>query len=411
MIVVVGAGPGGMAAAVTAAKAAQSKAEVTLLDDNPAVGGQIWRGGNESPWFRRLSESGVKVLTGARVVDASAAEQVVWVDQDGVCREIRFSKLILATGARELFLPFPGWTLPNVMGVGGLQALVKSGLPVKGKRVVVAGSGPLLAAVAAYLKKVGAVVPLIAEQARMGSVVSFGLGLVRHPGKLGQAFSLNPLAAGIRYLTDCWVEAALGSTKVERVRLRKGKRVWEDPCDFVANAYGFEANTELAALLGCALEGGIVKVDEVQRTSLTNVFCAGEAAGIGGVDKSIVEGQIAGYGAAGETVKAGELRSEWRKADSFAQHLNKGFELRGELRSLAQPDTIVCRCEDVPLGRLRSCDSWRSAKLHERCGMGPCQGRVCGPAVRFILGWEPSSVRPPVFPTRFENLAQEKSVS
>jgi hypothetical protein len=79
--------------------------------------------------------------------------------------------------------------------------------------------------------------------------------------------------------------------------------------------------------------------------------------------------------------------------------------LRGELRGLPSSDTIVCRCEDVPYSRLRPHTSWREAKLYTRCGMGPCQGRVCGPATQFFLGWDPDSVRPPVFPARVENLA------
>ncbi len=394
-IVIVGAGPAGIAAAVSAA---QSNAEVTVLDDNPSVGGQIWRGAQSNQWIERLSCSKAKVITGARVVAGDAVRQTLLVDKNGKAEEITYVKLILATGARELFLPFPGWTLPNVMGVGGLQALVKSGLPVKGKRIVVAGSGPLLLAVASYLRKCGAVIPLIAEQAGLKSLAAFTVSLVAHPAKLWQALDLRPQ----HYLTSGWIEAALGSSQVESVRLRQGSRVWEEPCDYVANAYGFVANTELAALLGCASENGAVKVDSSQRTSVTNVYCAGEGAGIGGVDTALLEGQIAGG--------VSNLQAKLRKAKSFARLLNHTFRLRTELRTLAQPSTIVCRCEDVTLDRLRSADSWRSAKLHERCGMGPCQGRICGPAVQFILGWEPASVRPPLFPTRLENLVQENSV-
>jgi len=145
-----------------------------------------------------------------------------------------------------------------------------------------------------------------------------------------------------------------------------------------------------------------VKVDSSQQTSVPNIYCAGESAGIGGVDTALLQGQIA--------AGASNLQSKLHHAKSFARLLNQTFRLRPELRTLAQPDTIVCRCEDVTLARLRNADSWRSAKLHERCGMGPCQGRICGPAVQFILGWEPASVRPPLFPTRLENLLQENSV-
>jgi NADPH-dependent 2,4-dienoyl-CoA reductase/sulfur reductase-like enzyme len=292
------------------------------------------------------------------------------------------------------------------MGVGGLQALVKSGLPVSGKRIIVAGSGPLLLAVAAYLKKAGAIVPLIAEQASLTAVAGFAVNLLAHPSKLSQAFALTPR----RYLTSCFIEAAFGTSQVEHVRIRHHSRTWEEACDYLANAYGFVPNTELATLLGCVLENSFVKVDSLQRTSVANVYCAGESAGLGGVDTAIIEGQIAGYAASGQSGAATRLSGSWRRAKSFAAHLNKAFFPGPELRSLAKPDTIVCRCEDVPLARLRTSNSWRSAKLHERCGMGPCQGRICGPAVQFILGWEPSSVRLPIFPTRLDTLLQENSV-
>lgn len=403
-IVIVGAGPAGMAAAVCAA---HSKAAVTVIDDNPSAGGQIWRGGkSSSPWFQRFAQCGAQTMTGARVISGDASLQTLLVERGGTAEQISYTRLILATGARELFLPFPGWTLPGVFGVGGLQALVKSGLPISGKRVVVAGSGPLLLAVAAYLREHGAVVSLIAEQARMGDIVKFGLSLAAHPEKLKQAAGLYPR----RYLTSCWVEEAVGAGKVTAVRLRRAGKVWEEPCDYLANSFGFVPNIELAALLGCEFSHGSVKVDSSQQTSLANVYCAGEAAGIGGVDTALVDGQIAGYAATGQTGAAAQLAGQSRKAKSFARHLNQAFQPRQELRQLARPETIVCRCEDVSLARISSAANWRSAKLHERCGMGPCQGRICGPAVQFILGWEPSSVRPPIFPARLDNLLQEKTV-
>jgi NADPH-dependent 2,4-dienoyl-CoA reductase/sulfur reductase-like enzyme len=385
-----------------------------MLDDNPSVGGQIWRGGatsaSASHWFGQLRRSNVEAVNGARVISGDAASRTLLIDKNGQAEEVTYETLVLATGARELFLPFPGWTLPNVMGVGGLQAVVKMGFPVKGKRIIVAGGGPLLLAVAAYLRKRGAIVPLIAEQAAGAAVASFALSLAAHPAKLLQAAQLNPFLRGIRYLAGCWVEAASGDGRVERVRLRRGSHAWEEPCDYLANSYGFVANTELAILLGCAVEGGAVRVDGHQRTSIAGIYCAGEVAGIGGVDTALLEGRIAGYTAAGRPREAEKLQRSMRKAKSFAARLNATFQPRAELRALARPDSIVCRCEDVILAQLEQANSWRSAKLHFRCGMGPCQGRICGPAVQFMLGWEPSSVRPPLFPTRLENLIQESSV-
>src|SRR5262249_31016544 len=132
-------------------------------------------------------------------------------------REVRYDRLILATGARERFLPFPGWTLPNVTGAGGLQALAKSGFPVAGKRVVIAGTGPLLLAVPRSLRAHGANVRLIGEQTWQHRLNRFAMHLARHPGKLIQAIGFRANLLAIPYLTSCWPIGANGKGKIERV--------------------------------------------------------------------------------------------------------------------------------------------------------------------------------------------------
>src|ERR1700689_3385837 len=145
-VAVVGAGPAGIAAALAAADSGKS---IGFLGDNPAARGQIWRGAQTAPrksaaslWFDRLNKSAVQIVRGARVFHAASGELAAESDDSAI--QVTYGKLVLATGARELFLPFPGWTLPNVMGAGGLQALLKSGLDIAGKRVVIDGNGPLL---------------------------------------------------------------------------------------------------------------------------------------------------------------------------------------------------------------------------------------------------------------------------
>jgi NADPH-dependent 2,4-dienoyl-CoA reductase/sulfur reductase-like enzyme len=145
-------------------------------------------------------------------------------------------------------------------------------------------------------------------------------------------------------------------------------------------------------------------VDERQQTSITNVYSAGEATGIGGLELALVEGEIAGFAAAGASARARTLFAARDRYHKFAEALEHAFAPREELKSLPREETLICRCEDVTLARVRSCTGWREAKLHTRCGMGPCQGRVCGAVVEFLLGWKPESVRPPVFPTRIESL-------
>jgi NADPH-dependent 2,4-dienoyl-CoA reductase/sulfur reductase-like enzyme len=291
------------------------------------------------------------------------------------------------------------------MGAGGLQALVKGGLPIARKKVVVAGSGPLLLAVGSYLREHGAEIRWVAEQASRSNLLRLGLAMARFPDKARQAARLRASLRGSPYRAGCWPVAAQGSQKVERVTLRLGGRTWTEPCDYLACGFGLAPNTELAALLGCRIEEGVV-VDEQQRTSVPGVYSAGEATGIGGLELSLIEGEIAGFAAAGREKYA---RRRFAARDShrrFAKALGKAFALRSELRELPQDRTLICRCEDVNWGRVRACQSWREAKLHTRCGMGPCQGRVCSAALEFFLGWKAESVRPPVFPVRIGTLAR-----
>src|SRR5262249_50272754 len=161
-------------------------------------GGQIWRSSHgetsqAAQWIERLKS--VQVIAGTRVFSANDG-QVQAETTEGIC-EIQYRKLILATGARERFLPFPGWTLPGVMGAGGLQALVKGGLSIRDKKVVVAGSGPLLLAAAAYLKQQGATVLLVAEQAPLRKLAGFAFQLLRQPAKIGQFIGLQTQLFGV----------------------------------------------------------------------------------------------------------------------------------------------------------------------------------------------------------------------
>jgi NADPH-dependent 2,4-dienoyl-CoA reductase/sulfur reductase-like enzyme len=416
-VLVIGGGPAGQAAA---ACAAEGGVRVGIVDDNPSLGGQIWRGeasghqldqkSNSQPktvaakWAQRLRGSGAEVLCGLRVVD-QPEERVLLAEGPNGSRELEYDKLVLATGARERFLPFPGWTLPNVMGAGGLQAMVKGGLPIRGKRVVVAGTGPLLLAVAAYLCKHGAQIPLISEQASWSSLATFATALVRWPEKIIQGIQLKRDLAGVPLAANSWVLAAHGDTAVESAVVCHRGRVENIPCDYLACGFHLIPNVELSSLLGCAISHGRVQIDDFQQTTAPAVYCAGEPTSIGGVEQALIEGQIAGLAAAGHAADARALFGKRKKARDFAKLLDRTFCLRSELRSLPLSETTVCRCEDVPYSRLHQHTSWRAAKLQTRCGMGPCQGRVCGPATQFLFKWNPDSVRPPVFPARVETLA------
>jgi NADPH-dependent 2,4-dienoyl-CoA reductase/sulfur reductase-like enzyme len=404
-LLVVGGGPAGMAAGVHAAECGQ---RVGIVDDNATPGGQIWRGkaeaGSEaSRWAERLRSTEAMVLCG-RVFHQPEPHVLLAESDDGV-QELKYEKLILATGARERFLPFPGWTLPNVMGAGGLQAMVKCGLPIRGKRVVVAGTGPLLIAVAAYLRNHGADVPIICEQASWTSLARFSVALLGQPGKIAQGLQLKKQVAGVRFSASSWPVAATGRSTVETVTVSRNGKNETIACDYLACGFHLVPNIELPRLLGCQIQNGRVRVDDFQRTTVPEVFCAGEPTGIGGVELSLIEGEIAGLTAAGHIAEASKLLGKREKLRRFGRSLDHTFQLRSELKSLPLPETIVCRCEDVPYSRLREYVEWREAKLQTRCGMGPCQGRICGPATQFLFNWNPESVRPPIFPARVESMA------
>jgi NADPH-dependent 2,4-dienoyl-CoA reductase/sulfur reductase-like enzyme len=402
---VVGGGPAGMAAAV---RAAESDLAVGIVDDSAMLGGQIWRGESGAgsaglKWIERLRSSRVKVLRGR--VFHQPEPRILLAENNETVYELQYQNLILATGARERFLPFPGWTLPNALGAGGLQAMVKGGLPIGGKRVVVAGTGPLLIAAAAYLRQHGAEILIICEQASWVDLAQFGMALLSQPSKILQGLRLKKALAKIKFSPNSWPVAASGSAAVESVTISRSGKLETISCDYLACGFHLVPNVELPLLVGCQVQNGCVQVDDFQRTSVPEVFSAGEPTGIGGVELSLVEGEIAGLAAAGRTAEAGRLLNRREKLRRFARSLDRAFRLRSELRSLPQRETIVCRCEDVRYSHLREHAGWRAAKLQTRCGMGPCQGRICGPATQFLFRWGQESVRPPIFPVRAESMA------
>ena len=415
-VIVVGAGPAGMAAAVAASN---SRGRVCMLDENPSAGGQIWRGFNTensstypeanvlARLHQRLRKSNINARYGVRIVD-KIAPRVLRVEADGGSSDLAFEHLILATGARERFLPFPGWTLPGVIGVGGLQAIVKSGLSIAGKRVVISGSGPLLLAVAASLSRYGAHIQGIYEQTPFARVAHFALDLIAHPAKIREGVGYRIAARSAPFHTSSWIVRAHGAGRLRSVTVSVKGALREIQCDYLACGFHLIPNLELPRLLGCAIEGGYVRVDANQRSSIQNVYCAGELTGIGGLDKALCEGEIAGLACIDKSAAAHYARRAGLK--HFADRIERGFAIRQELTQLAAPDTFVCRCEDIPRRALEACDSWREAKLYTRCGMGPCQGRVCGPATEALFGWKHETVRPPLSPARLETLAASQGL-
>ena len=270
--------------------------------------------------------------------------------------------------------------------------------------MVVAGTGPLLLAVADGLKKNGAHIVAVAESAPFSRVAGFGLRLLAHPGKIFQGIGIKTRLLGVPQRCGVWPVRAEGGDQLRSVTLTDGRKTWTEDCDLFACGFNLVPNVELPLALDCELAAGFVWVDQWQATSVKDVYCAGEPAGIGGVDCALVEGSVAGYAASAQTTKATALfrrRNSWHR---FRAAMAATFALRSELKTLAADNTLLCRCEDVTLGSVKRFGNWRAAKLQTRCGMGACQGRVCGAAAKVIFGWGMESVRPPVLPARVSSL-------
>ena len=396
-LLVVGAGPAGIAAAVVAAEAG---IDTLVIDEGPAPGGRIWADQRQPPprarvLIDRAKRAGVRFLAGATVISGTQGSlQATTID--GRCiHHLDHHQLLLATGSRELFLPFRGWTLPGVVGVGALQALLKGGLDVGGKRVGIAGSGPLLLEVAALARRRGAQVKFVLEQAPRAARFPLALSLITRPGKVRQALTILRALGRVRVHSGAWVTAARGDGRLQRVKVRTSAGERSEEIDILATGFGLVKETRIARALGCEVDGtGAVIIDDSGLTTVDGILCAGEPTGIGGVDKALAEGSIAGHVAAGLPVPL-PLAAKVRRERAWGRSLERSFPLDERLRALASGEVILCRCEDVSCQAVAEASSLREAKLLHRLGMGACQGRVCFPAGRFLHGWQQDRVRPP----------------
>ncbi|MEU5208580.1 NAD(P)/FAD-dependent oxidoreductase [Streptomyces sp. NPDC020742] len=433
-LAVVGAGPAGLAAATAAAELGLT---VALIDSAARPGGQFYRQPapglgaarpqalhhSWSAFARRAARLDAQLAAGrvhhyadhhVWAVTRDADDPAHWTvhavtGPDGAAGPAvgpTARTVLLATGAHERQLPFPGWTVPGVIGAGGAQAMLKSGLVLPGRRIVVAGSGPLLLAVAGALAAAGATVPVVAEASGYRGYARTPRALAANPRKLLEAagHTATLLRHGVRLRSRSAVTAVHGTDRVEAITLSRLGRDWRPlpdtgvriPCEALAVGHGLVPQLELATALGCATRrtpdgGHALIVDDQQRTTVGGIWAAGETAGVGGAELAFLEGEVAARSIArrrpGRALRRRRDRLR-RFADAMALVHAPGPGWSHWLRA----DTEVCRCEEVSTGRIRQAVADlgardpRTVKLLTRAGMGWCQGRMCGAAVEHLAG-------------------------
>lgn len=439
-LVVIGGGPAGLAAAALAARAG---VQTVLFDENPGVGGQIYRAIGASPVKDRailgedywagtaLAEetraSGARIVTGATVWSLDP-ERVVGVSVAGAARLIEARRVIVATGAQERPFPIPGWTLPGVMTAGAAQTALKAQGLLPAGRTVLAGTGPLLWLLAAQILRGGGGIEALLDTTPRRNLVRAALHL--------PDFVLSPyFSKGLALLRE--VKARVPVYRVAHIEALGGDRLREVafdggrlPSDLLLLHQGVVPNVNLAMAAGAEHVWNDRQLcfqpvlDESFESSIPGIAIAGDGAGIAGGTAAAERGRLAAIAA----VRA--LRPEARLPDPQAvrQRLQREEMGRAFLDWFNRPaesfrrpegDTLVCRCEEVTAADVRrmadiGCEGPNQMKAFLRCGMGPCQGRLCGLTVTELIAEQRRStpaevgyyrLRPPVKPITLAELA------
>lgn len=406
-MVVVGAGPAGVRAAQTLLR---HGVRPVIVDEAALPGGQIYRQG-AAPRGHARQRYGFEWKRAQAIHAAGAdlaaradyrAATAVWnaapgsldLIRDGELETLPYSRLLLATGATDRVLPFPGWTLPGVYSLGGAQIALKSQGCVFGPRIVFAGTGPLLYLVAYQYARAGAQVLAVLDQASLGAQVRATPALLSQPGMLAKGlYYLGWLRAhGVSVHHNAQLDAAQGDGRVETVRATIGGQSCAFACDALAVGHGLRAETQLADLLDCAFDfdarqrAWLPRRDPDGRSSTASVYLAGDGAGIGGAVMAELAGEraaLAMLADSGIAVSVARVRALARRQARWAR-FRRGLDQAFPLRAAGCDDSVmVCRCEEVRAGTLRAAaeqyaiDDLNRLKALTRIGMGLCQGRMC----------------------------------
>jgi NADPH-dependent 2,4-dienoyl-CoA reductase/sulfur reductase-like enzyme len=409
MIAIIGAGPAGLAAAMTAA---ESNEQVVVIDSAPRPGGQYWRhlskvegykSSRSAKYFSALQENEkIIYISGAHIWSAVHTENGITLNYlaAGIESAITAQKVILATGAHDRAIPFTGWERPGVMTPGAAQALLKGHNVIAGQRILITGTGPFLLPVAVGLAAAGADVAGIIEAHSPLRWLRSPLALLLNPQKsIELIYYLRKIAKyKLKVSFNRAVIAFDGkSATVAKIdsELRIKKKESEIDCDVIAAGWGFSPDVTLGGILGCQQmvdrDGTVIfEVDGEQRSSVANIWIAGEATGIGGADLALIEGRIAALSAIGRGIPL-RLRFARYRSQKFATALQISYPVGNGWQGWLSQESKICRCEEVSLGEIcasvteLSANDARTSKLFTRAGMGMCQGRICSRNVSEII--------------------------
>jgi len=448
-LIVIGAGPAGMAAAATAATLGLT---VTVLDEQARCGGQIYRNisKNADKNQELLEILGTDYARGSALAKEFADSDIdyrpdttVWqvgaggsvsISRDGKAESIQGRHILVATGALERPVPVPGWTLPGVMSAGAAQTLLKGSAMVPSGRVVIAGSGPLLLLVAQQLAAAGAEVAALLETTKPGAYLAAAgtiFGALKAPEYLRKGLDMRGRvrATGMPWHTGIRGLAAEGEGRLERVSFDDAGKRHSIDADVLLLHEGVVPHVQITRQLGCEHEWVDDQrfwrpvLDDWGGTSIEGISVAGDGGGIGGAEAAAVAGRLAALEIAhrlgvlasgGRDARAQSWRAEWSRHMAIRPLLDRLFRPNPEILVPREDDTVICRCEEITRGEIKDVirngiQTLNGVKRVTRAGMGLCQGQTCQQLVARILTEElglsaadidPTTARGPVRPLR-----------
>jgi len=440
-LAILGGGPAGLSAAIEAAKAGVAS---IVIDENHTLGGQIFRRIPSSFSVRDEKKLGKYYVKGGKILEEVSkfsdkidvwTESLVWglfedkelaIMRDGNLELLKADQIVIAPGAYDRPVPFPGWTLPGVFTAGGTQVMIKSQRILPGSRFLLAGSGPLQLAVADQLLKSKAKVVAVLEAASMTGMWRYVPNLLNEPELMldGFRYLATLKLHRVPFLQSHIIVKANGSEEVEGAVIASVDEDWQPipeterafEVDAICIGYGLIPNTDLARLCGCAhdydsrLSGWVTRCNENMETTVHGIFVAGDGCQIAGFGAAIEQGRLAGIFAARNLglidsvraeVVAKPIRRRLKRHLAFQSGVGELYTVRSGIYGLADEGTLVCRCEEITLGEIRramqeGASHPNDIKRRTRAGMGFCQGRICVPTFQGIvdreLGIEPADI-------------------